>query len=100
MTITDGQIRDLLALSRGGRQTARRLELGDACIKALEGSVPHRQRCLQEHLRWERIRAVIKDFFRDKPPGTMIEDCELFAYCRRLREAAREAARETGPGVE
>lgn len=42
--------------------------------------------------RRQRIRAVIRDFFRDKPPGTTLERHELDAYYRRLREAAQEEA--------
>ena len=87
--ITDVQIRDLLAFAHTGRQTDRKRMLRDNCIKALEGSAPHRQWCLQEHLRVERIRAVIKEFFRDKPPGTTIADQDLAAYRLRLQEAAR-----------
>lgn len=88
VTITDDQIRELLAFSRAGRRTDRKLALGDNCIAALEGSLPHRQQCMQEHLRLNRLRAVIRDFFKDKPPGTTIEQHELDAYHRRLREAA------------
>lgn len=92
MTITDDQIRELLAFSRGGRQTDRKRALHDSCIAALEGSLPHRHRCMQEHLRLKRICTVIRDFFKDKPPGTTIEQHELDAYHQHLREAAQEEA--------
>ena len=88
MTITDGQIHDLLTFARAGRQTDRKRALHDSCIAALRGSIPHRQRCMQEHLRLKRLRAVIRDFFKDKPPGTTIEQHELDAYHQRLREVA------------
>lgn len=42
-----------------------------------------------DDLRRARIRRVIRDFFKDKPPGTTIEPHELDDYYRRLREAAR-----------
>ena len=41
-----------------------------------------------DELRRARIRRVIRDFFKNKPPGTTIEQHELDAYHRRLREAA------------
>ena len=40
--------------------------------------------------RRERIHAVIRDFFKNKPPGTTIEQHELDAYHRRLRKAAQD----------
>jgi hypothetical protein len=43
-----------------------------------------------DELRRARIRAVVRDFFRDKPPGTTIEQHELDEYHRRLREAAQK----------
>ena len=48
-----------------------------------------------DELRRTRIRAVIRDFFRDKPPGTTIEQHDLDAYHRRLREAAQEMPSST-----
>jgi hypothetical protein len=40
--------------------------------------------------RRERLYAIIRDFFKDKPPGTPIEQRDLDDYYRRLREAAKE----------
>lgn len=51
--------------------------------------------------RRQRIRAVIRDFFRDKPLGTTFERCELDAYYRRLREAAQvQDGDDSDPGDE
>ncbi len=43
-----------------------------------------------DELRRQRLRRVIRDFFRNKLPGTIIEPHEIDAYHRRRREAARE----------
>ena len=41
--------------------------------------------------RRDRLRAIVRDFFKDKPPGTAIAQADLEAYYRRLREAAKES---------
>lgn len=41
-----------------------------------------------DELSRHRLRRVIRDFFRDKPPGTAIEQHDLDEYHRRLQEAA------------
>jgi hypothetical protein len=40
-----------------------------------------------DELHRQRLRRVIRDFFRDKPPGTTIEQHDLDEYHRRLQEA-------------
>jgi hypothetical protein len=40
-----------------------------------------------DELHRQRLRRVIRDFFRDKPPGTTIEQRDLDEYHRRLQEA-------------
>jgi hypothetical protein len=44
-----------------------------------------------DDLRRQRIQAVIRNFFRDKPRGTSFEQSELDDYYRRLQEAAQES---------
>lgn len=43
-----------------------------------------------DEVRRQRVRRVIDDFFRNKPPGTRVEQHEWDAYVQRLREAAKE----------
>jgi len=43
-----------------------------------------------DELRRQRVLRVIRTFFQNKPPGTVIEQRELDEYCQRLREASRE----------
>jgi hypothetical protein len=45
----------------------------------------------EDELRRARIRAVIREFFRDKPPGTTITDEQLAKYREDLRRATRRA---------
>lgn len=51
---------------------------------------PKQSKC--DDIRRARIRRVIRDFFKGRPPGTRIEKCDLDAYYSRLREAAREVS--------
>jgi hypothetical protein len=44
---------------------------------------------MNDELRRARMRRIVRDFFRDKPPGTTIEQHDLDDYHRRLREAAQ-----------
>jgi len=44
----------------------------------------------EDKQRLARTRAVSRDFFKDKPPGTTIKQDELEAYWARLREVAEE----------
>ena len=46
-TITDDQIRELLASTREGRQNAHTRALRNDCMGALEGSVVCRERCAE-----------------------------------------------------
>ena len=45
-----------------------------------------------DDVRRAQMRAVARNFFKDKPPGTAIEQHQLDEYYRRLREAAKETA--------
>lgn len=41
----------------------------------------------------DHLRRVVRDFFKDKPPGTTIEPHDLDAYHRRLRKVVEEHRR-------
>lgn len=41
----------------------------------------------------QKLRRIISDFFRDKPPGTILEEHDLSAYRGRLRETVVEHRR-------
>jgi hypothetical protein len=43
----------------------------------------------------EKLRAISRDFFQDKPPGTTIEEPALAAYRQCLRDACEEYRRST-----
>src|SRR5262249_42967265 len=54
-----------------------------------EATMSESDRC-----RFRRMRAVTRDFFADKPPGTSIEEHALAAYRQQLRVAVREETAE------
>ncbi len=52
-----------------------------------------------DELRRLRIRRVIDDFFRDKPPGTTIERHAIDEYHRRLREVGQQSDKTSQPSA-
>ena len=47
--------------------------------------------------RRERISAVIRDFFKDKPPGTEITEAEMARYRKAIRQAAERLEGDPPP---
>jgi len=46
---------------------------------------------MTDELHRQRLRRVVQEFFRNKPPGTTIEQHELDEYQRRLQEVGRRS---------
>lgn len=70
-----------------GYETAR-----DLINRAVGGDRAAKERCVEilNRATRTRLRAIVRDFFKDKPPGTAIEQADLNDYHSRLREAVKE----------
>jgi hypothetical protein len=58
-TITDDQIRELIALTRDGRQNAHTRALRNDCLGALEGSVTCREHCAEVFADPQRLQKLL-----------------------------------------